>query len=389
MDATEKLSTSDVVGAGLIIAGVTLVSLYGPGGAHGSDASSGGDADSSSDDAGGGGRGDDDDEAAVDDPALAAFQRPLFAGFAGGSLSTVLVWCAVLLIRPTAAATSAGTALSAYSAAVCGALSQLFVKVVAVCLHKADGDFTSPASPFRSLAPYFALGGVAFTAPLQLFLLDTALTGASVAYAVPCYQALLIGLTTVAGGIFFDEFGNMQRSQMAGFGVGVALATCGLALLSARPGDEEEEEEVAMGEAPMRLSQKAEEAPPSPVTLDRSLSTLTPLSTEARASTEWTREERLFARRFSLALRGLPRDVLGLGMLNEKLSWTCPRHFPDMSHRCSGWACSTRSCGAASGFGRALSPSTTTTSTYASATARRRRRPRARLSRRRGGDPTP
>ena len=73
----------------------------------------------------------------------------------------------MLLIRPTAAATSAGTALSAYSAAVCGALSQLFVKVVAVCLHKADGDFTSPASPFRSLAPYFALGGVAFTAPLQ------------------------------------------------------------------------------------------------------------------------------------------------------------------------------------------------------------------------------
>ena len=36
--------------------------------------------------------------------------------------------------------------------------------------------------------------------------------------------------------------------------------------------------------------------------------------TISSASTEWTREERLFARRFSLALRGLPRDVLGLAL---------------------------------------------------------------------------
>lgn len=57
-------------------------------------------------------------------------RRPVFAGFAGGSLLTVFGWCLVLLTHAGAGRTTVGTALSAYSAAVCGALSQLFVKVL-------------------------------------------------------------------------------------------------------------------------------------------------------------------------------------------------------------------------------------------------------------------
>ena len=111
---------------------------------------------------------------------MADFQKPFFAAFASTTLLTVGWWVAVLVL-PCCRRCHPGvdspvaTALSAWSAAVCGALSQLFVKVVAVTLHEADGDFTSPASPWRtSGAPYLALSGLVFTAPMQLYLLDQA-----------------------------------------------------------------------------------------------------------------------------------------------------------------------------------------------------------------------
>lgn len=159
----ERLSCTDAAGSALIILGVTLVSIFGPGSEQGG--------------GGGGGAADTEDE-------LTAFSKPLFAVFAGTSLLTVVLWCLVLIIKPKAGRMHIGTALSAYSAAVCGALSQLFLKVVATALHTSGGDFTSEDSPFRSPAPFAALTGLCFTAPLQLYLLDTALTGASVSYAV-------------------------------------------------------------------------------------------------------------------------------------------------------------------------------------------------------------
>jgi hypothetical protein len=172
----ETVSRSDMAGSGLIILGVTLVSVFGPHESHG----------------------------VTEDMIMADFQKPFFAVFAGASLLTVAVWVLLLLLPPLRAcclhdASLLATALSAYSAAVCGALCQLFVKVVAVTLHTTGGDFTGPDSPWRSLPPYFAFVGLAVCAPLQLYLLDTALTGSAVSYAVPVYQALLIFLTTAAG----------------------------------------------------------------------------------------------------------------------------------------------------------------------------------------------
>ena len=163
-----------------------------------------------------------------------------------------------IVLPPQAERASAlvATALSAYSAAVCGALCQLFVKVVAVTLHEAGGDFAGPHSPWRHFPPYLALLGLLFTAPLQLYLLDTALTGSSVSYAVPVYQALLILLTTAAGGVFFGEFETMTRPQLLSFCAGVATAALGLAVLSASGGQAADEVAPVEPESPVKLARK-------------------------------------------------------------------------------------------------------------------------------------
>ena len=163
-----------------------------------------------------------------------------------------------IVLPPQAERASAlvATALSAYSAAVCGALCQLFVKVVAVTLHEAGGDFAGPHSPWRHFPPYLALLGLLFTAPLQLYLLDTALTGSSVSYAVPVYQALLILLTTAAGGVFFGEFETMTRPQLLSFCAGVATAALGLAVLSASGGQAADEVAPVEPESPVKLARR-------------------------------------------------------------------------------------------------------------------------------------
>ena len=183
LNEPEPLRHTDVIGIGFIIVGEVVVSVFGPHSSHGLTSAE----------------------------IMADAQKPVFAAFAAASMATVLTWVALGMLpaareRCLRAAAEAGgaasllaTALSAYSAAVCGALCQLFVKVVAVTLHTTGGDFTGPDSPWRSLPPYFAFVGLAVCAPLQLYLLDTALTGSAVSYAVPVYQALLIFLTTAAG----------------------------------------------------------------------------------------------------------------------------------------------------------------------------------------------
>lgn len=152
----EPVSRHDLAGVALIILGVTLVSVFGPASSRG----------------------------VTEREIMRDFQKPLFALFAGASLLTVTLWVVALALpeararcsRTIAAALPppasqvgalVATALSAYSAAVCGALCQLFVKVVAVTLHEAGGDFAGPKSPWRHFPPYLALLGLLFTAPLQ------------------------------------------------------------------------------------------------------------------------------------------------------------------------------------------------------------------------------
>ena len=58
-----------------------------------------------------------------------------------------------------------------------------------------------------------ALAGLVCSAPLHLRLLNMTLAGSSVALAVPCYQFLLLGCTTAAGGLLFHEFDGQVRTS--------------------------------------------------------------------------------------------------------------------------------------------------------------------------------
>jgi len=127
------------------------------------------------------------------------------------------------------------TALSAYTAAACGALSQLFVKVVSIALHEASvvgaHALAHPAIPV-------SLIGLLTTAPLQLYLLNSALNSSPVSYAVPFYQALLVLFTTAAGGIFFLEFATTTTSDNLAYFGGAALTIGGLTVLGTTPAQE-------------------------------------------------------------------------------------------------------------------------------------------------------
>jgi len=122
------------------------------------------------------------------------------------------------------------TFCTGFTAAGCGALSQMCLKIVSTALReKFNGR---PA--LRSFAFFASLLGLAVFAPLQLVLLNRTLATSPLSYAVPLYQTMLIILTILAGGTFFLEFGSMDRLHGLLFTCGVLLATLGLCLLSFR-----------------------------------------------------------------------------------------------------------------------------------------------------------
>lgn len=208
----EALGLRHGLGAVLVVSGVTVASTFGPHVA--------GDVSSMSE-------------------ILALFGNTAFVAFAVGTLFTVGVYLAVLhasALRqyrpsPTSHAT---TIFSAYSSAVCGALSQLFMKVVSLALH--ETATTGPAALIASgglPAVIVALAGLLSTAPLQLYLLNGTLASSPVSYAVPVYQALLVLLTTAAGGLFFGEFQRTTLGSDCAYAGGGVLAIAGLVVLGA------------------------------------------------------------------------------------------------------------------------------------------------------------
>ena len=191
--AKEMLSWADVKSIGLVLAGVTLVSAFGPR------------------DEGG-------------PPSLAtlvvAMQNPRLAVFACAALGSA---AARLQLMRGSQSGVWGPVMSAFAAAGCGTLSQLSLKLVS----------TSGASLPGSLPTLvLAIVGLAIVAPLHLRLLNLTLSSSAVALGVPLYQSLLICCTTAAGGVLFGEFDAMPAGLLATYAAGVATATAGLALLS-------------------------------------------------------------------------------------------------------------------------------------------------------------
>ena len=222
----EQLGRSDLGAIFLVLCGVTLVSAFGP---HS-------------------------DEAPSLAVLVAAFLRPRFAAFVLVALTLGIsrlcrLGSGVVVVAPgkehgaddgkpdglganpdaggQANGSGGGQAngggawaalVSAGAAASCGCLSQLMLKLLSTALRSLPS--TTAYSPLLC-----ALVGLACSAPLHLKLLNETLAGASVALAVPCYQFLLLGCTTAAGGLVFDEFAGSALSSLAWYGVALILGS--------------------------------------------------------------------------------------------------------------------------------------------------------------------
>lgn len=191
--AKEMLSWADIKSIGLVLAGVTLVSAFGPR-----------------------------DEGGPPSLAtlVAAMQNPRLTVFACAALGSA---AARLQLMSSSKSGVWGPVLSAFAAAGCGTLSQLALKLLSTSVGSLPGSLPTLA---------LALIGLAIVAPLHLRLLNLTLSSSAVALGVPLYQSLLICCTTAAGGILFGEFDAMPAGLLATYGAGVATATAGLALLS-------------------------------------------------------------------------------------------------------------------------------------------------------------
>ena len=97
--------------------------------------------------------------------------------------------------------------LLACGAASCGAMSQLALKVVSLSVKEAVAAADGGLLPLPRPLAFVGLGGLAFSAPSQLILLSSALA-ARASLVVPLYQASLVSLTTLVGGVAFDVSGR-------------------------------------------------------------------------------------------------------------------------------------------------------------------------------------
>lgn len=134
----------------------------------------------------------------------------------------------LLLTRPALV-----TTFSAFTAATCGALSQTFLKVVAMAVRISLQDpSVSRFGPWRQPQMWLAVSGLLICAPTQLYLLDVTLASGAVSFAVPVYQVMLISLEVGAGAIFFLELEDMRPLGLLAFATGVMVASAGLFILS-------------------------------------------------------------------------------------------------------------------------------------------------------------
>ena len=195
----ESLSRGDLAGTTAVLVGVTCVSLAAPHESHA--------------------------------PTLAdvqsALQDPTFAVPAGGAL----VAAAACLVSSLASGWR-HPVLAASGAASCGAISQFAIKTLSLSVRDAVGGGGSLLALLSlGATPLLGLGLLAFAAPTQLALLNVALA-ARASLVVPLYQASLVSLTTLTGGVAFHEFREMAFEGSLTYGVGLLVATAGLALLS-------------------------------------------------------------------------------------------------------------------------------------------------------------
>jgi len=210
----EHLTLKEGLATFVILAGVTLVAVSGPG--------------SGSSETG----------ATVDLSTMhELFEQPAFLSFA--CLAFALVTWTILLFhvpqlkrwRPDPKAT-ATSIFSGTSAACCGAFSVVFLKLVVTGIFM----FFTPPHPIPPGVFWVALVGLFTSAPLQLYLLNISLASGAATFTIPLYLSCIMLFMSLAGGLLFQEFTALLRSPVPLYLIlyvsGVGFVIAGLAYLS-------------------------------------------------------------------------------------------------------------------------------------------------------------
>lgn len=165
-----------------------------------------------------------------------SFAGPAFIFFSSTCLLVIVGWTSFWMAPCCAARRPTADSLvtsffSGYSAAACGAFSQLFLKIVMVAVRTLiNGDY----SPLWMPVTWGSAVGLAMTAPLQLYLLNMTLASGAVTFTVPLYTSLIMILTIAAGGLLFEEFRDVDKGFTIAFCFAVFSVMIGLFVLSHR-----------------------------------------------------------------------------------------------------------------------------------------------------------
>ena len=119
--------------------------------------------------------------------------------------------------------------ISALNAAGCAALTQVFLKIVAMVIPWSIEKRSVPLSNVWVWASLAMLGLYAIT---QLYLLNSTMSAASVTFAVPIFSSLLVLCTVTASALCFGDFQSMASTNFVIFFLGAGFVTVGILVLS-------------------------------------------------------------------------------------------------------------------------------------------------------------
>jgi len=165
--------------------------------------------------------------------------NPTFVVFGSTMLTISTLWMAVYVLvdleclnrlrpHPTSIFT---TLFCALSAACCGTLTQIFLKVVSMVVRTYFEEDIFDVD--RELVPFLiAAGLMVCTAATQMYLINATMASGKVIIAVPSYSSLTIVLTITGSAIFYGDFESLDRHNIINFAIGVSIVGVGIILLS-------------------------------------------------------------------------------------------------------------------------------------------------------------
>lgn len=214
----EPMALVDWLCTGLVVAGVTMAAIFGPGGVE------------------------DPNRASVTIETIpAAAGQPLFVAYTIVSFSCMGCWlffwkqrCFPRLWRPKPEALSASIG-SGFTAALGSGFSTIFLKVLT--LQATDWGKHGPTVPAPLV--WVCLFALMIVAPLQLYLLNMTLASGGATFTIPLYLSLCMLLVSISGAILFNEFDPVARREPAPlfivlWGLAIVVTMGGLTILSYR-----------------------------------------------------------------------------------------------------------------------------------------------------------